>query len=144
MAFFQESLSLSRETPRIVKFFVLNSLNAFTTFGFSILQGPHQLAQKSISTNFPLKELMETSFPFTSCITSSGTVLPIHESLDGCSGCCCWLAFSISDINAFPGKRDFKFLSALSISEGGRLLEAQPSARTPRVAFGVVRMNCLK
>src|SRR5450432_3023307 len=116
MAFFQASLSLSSETPSMVKFFPLNSLYAFTTFGFSIRQGPHQLAQKSMSTYLPLKEEIEMSFPFGSAITSSGTVLPIHESLpeDCCCGCC-WLFFSISAKNAFPGKRVFRSFNEISI-----------------------------
>src|SRR5215467_2448548 len=104
MAFFHESLSLSSDTPSIVKFFDLKSLYAFTTFGFSMRHGPHQLAQKSINRYLPRKELMEISFPFTSCIIRSGTVLPTHESPDAdCCAGCCWLLFSISAKNAFPG-----------------------------------------
>src|SRR4029078_1526014 len=44
---------LSRETPKTVKFFSLNWLKFSTTLGFSALQGPHQLAQKSTRTYFP-------------------------------------------------------------------------------------------
>src|SRR5580692_1447763 len=54
-AFCHSPLSLSSDTPRMAKFFLfLNSLWTFTTLGFSALQGPHQLAQKSTSTYFPL------------------------------------------------------------------------------------------
>ena len=45
-------------------------------FGFSRRHGPHQLAQKSIKTNFPLSEdnLIKTPFGFLK--TSSGAVFP--------------------------------------------------------------------
>src|SRR5450432_2092236 len=94
-----------------------------------------------MSRYFPRKEPMERSLPFRSCMTRSGTVLPTHESPDeDCAGCC-WLPFSISAKNAFPGNRVFKLFSELSISDGGRLLDAHPRARTPRVALFVVRIK---
>src|SRR5690349_10927521 len=56
IAFNQGSFSLSSDTPKTVKFLLLNFLKVFTTFGFSIRQGRHQLAQKSTSTYLPRKE----------------------------------------------------------------------------------------
>src|SRR6476646_9058819 len=55
-------------------------LYAATTFGFSFLQGPHQLAQKSINTYLPLKSLMLTGFPFISFIVRLGACLSTHEA----------------------------------------------------------------
>src|SRR5579871_153922 len=77
-----ESLSLSRDTPSIAKFLSLNSPKAFTTFGFSALHGPHQLAQKSTSTYFPLKEANEIIFPSASGKFNSGACCPTHEDDD--------------------------------------------------------------
>src|SRR6476646_2114939 len=66
-----ESLSWSNDTPSIVKFLSLYLLYAATTFGFSFLQGPHQLAQKSINTYLPLNCDSDTSLPVVSfCIKS--------------------------------------------------------------------------
>src|SRR5688572_25483215 len=72
------SFRSSSETPRIVKFLCLTWLNAATTLGFSCLQGPHQLAQKSTSTYLPFKELSLISLPFTSGNAKSGAAFPIH------------------------------------------------------------------
>src|SRR5664279_384764 len=55
--------SLSSETPKTVKFLSLNCLYVATTFGFSSLHGPHQLAQKSSNTYFPRSELKVKGFP---------------------------------------------------------------------------------
>ena len=76
MACNQFGLALSRETPNTVKFLPLNWLKAFTTLGFSARQGPHQLAQKSISTYLPLKEESAMGFPFTSCWVKSTAWVP--------------------------------------------------------------------
>src|SRR5437867_12061148 len=43
----QAALSLSSDTPSMVKFLSLYLLYAATTLGFSFLHGTHQLAQKS-------------------------------------------------------------------------------------------------
>ena len=59
--------SLSSDTPRTVNPLSLKSLNAFTTFGFSARQGPHQDAQKSIRTYFPLKSDSLTGFQRKVC-----------------------------------------------------------------------------
>src|SRR4051812_5106448 len=56
----------------MVKFLSLNWLYAATTFGFSWRHGPHQLAQKSISTYFPLNEERATVFPLVSGKLKSG------------------------------------------------------------------------
>lgn len=45
--------------------------------GFSFLQGPHQDAQKSISTNFPLSEDNFSCFPVLEFSIISGALLPI-------------------------------------------------------------------
>src|ERR1051326_4538358 len=71
----QSPLSLSRDTPSIVNFLSLYFLYACTTFGFSFLQGRHQLAQKSTNTNFPLNELRVIVLPFASGKESSGACL---------------------------------------------------------------------
>src|SRR5690606_42054660 len=55
-AFFQ---GLSSDTPSTVKFLSLNLSWAARRLGFSSRQGTHQLAQKSISTYFPLKSVRE-------------------------------------------------------------------------------------
>src|SRR5690349_18089692 len=72
-------LSLSSETPRTVKFFALNSLNAITTLGFSCLQGIHQLAQKSTNKYFPRKDDIFLICPFASGKARSGAILPTHK-----------------------------------------------------------------
>src|ERR1700730_6584030 len=79
MACNQSVLSLSNETPRIVKFLFLNLLNAITTFGFSILQGLHQLAQKSTSKYFPLNEDIFLTCPFVSGKARSGAIFPTQR-----------------------------------------------------------------
>src|SRR5690348_13844180 len=56
--------------------FFANSLYAFTTFGFSLLQGPHQLAQKSTSTYLPCNEDSANVFPLGVCCKISGAFLP--------------------------------------------------------------------
>src|SRR6476660_3062760 len=71
----QAPFSWSSETPNTVKFLSLNWLYAFTTFGFSMRHGLHQLAQKSTSTYFPLKEANDTGLPFTSGCINSGAFL---------------------------------------------------------------------
>src|SRR4051812_35090618 len=83
---------LSRETPRIVKFLSLNLLKALTTFGFSLRQGPHQLAQKSTSTYFPRSELSDICFPVGSGIEISGAMeptIPIIDFLIAARPWCC-------------------------------------------------------
>src|SRR6185312_12689578 len=72
----QAPFSLSRDTPRIAKFFPLNSWYAFTTLGFSARQGPHQLAQKSTSRYLPRKEEIEMDLPLASGSVRSGACLP--------------------------------------------------------------------
>src|SRR4249919_1626970 len=68
----------SSETPSIAKFLFLNCLNACTTLGFSLLHGPHQLAQKSTSTYLPRNELSLTVLPSVSGKEISGAVFPTH------------------------------------------------------------------
>ena len=63
----------------MVKFLLRKLLKAFTTLGFSILHGLHQLAQKSTSTYFPRNEERAILFPLTSGITISGAFLPTHK-----------------------------------------------------------------
>src|ERR1700743_2868265 len=57
---------LSKDTPSMVKFLPLNILKVFTTLGFSLRQGPHHDAQKSISTYFPLNEARLITLPLVS------------------------------------------------------------------------------
>src|SRR5262245_32092914 len=71
------ALLLSSETPRMARPLGWYILYAFTTLGFSARQGPHQLAQKSTSTYFPLKEARETGLPFISFCTKAGAVCPV-------------------------------------------------------------------
>src|SRR5665213_2079238 len=124
------------------KFLPLNSLYASTTLGFSMRQGPHQLAQKSMSRYLPLKELTETGLPFTSGRLSSGTVLPTQEAPDDCSACC-WalLFFSISAKKGLLGYLVFRLCMAVSSSAGEKLREAQLSARNPSVELVVDCIN---
>src|SRR6266702_4718394 len=61
----------SSETPNTVNPFSLYFAKAFTTLGFSMRQGPHQLAQKSTSTYLPLNEESVTARPEVSfCVKS--------------------------------------------------------------------------
>src|ERR1700730_18434320 len=79
MAFIHSFLSLSRETPRMVKFLFLKWLKVLTTLGFSILHGLHQLAQKSTSKYFPRKEEIFLISPFVSGNARSGAGLPTQR-----------------------------------------------------------------
>src|SRR6188472_1916854 len=81
IAFIQASFwpGRSSETPSIVKFLFLNCLNACTTLGFSLLHGPHQLAQKSTSTYLPRKELSFTVLSSVSRKEISGAGFPTHN-----------------------------------------------------------------
>ena len=47
--------------------------------GFSLLQGPHQDAQKSIKTIFPFREDNFIFFSFGSLNSSSGAIFPISN-----------------------------------------------------------------
>lgn len=69
--------------------------NAFTTFGFSILQGPHQDAQKSIKTIFPLKEESGSALPSAVFNLISGARFPISVP----TGSCC------AEIREIPEER---------------------------------------
>src|SRR5689334_12689811 len=102
MACNQAGLFLSRDTPRIVKFLSLNWLYAFTTFGFSCLHGPHQLAQKSTNTYFPLKEERDTGVPVV-----SGSVK---------SGACCdrWFFFNSFKAELFGNLAEDLFTTSLT------------------------------
>src|SRR4051812_43582959 len=72
MAFFHFSPLSSSDTPTTVKFLFLYLLYACNTFGFSARQGPHQLAQKSTNTYFPLKSANLTGRPSVLfCVKSS-------------------------------------------------------------------------
>src|SRR5689334_15156361 len=75
MAFTQASFCLSSDTPSTVKFLSLYVLYAFTTFGFSMRQGWHQLAQKSTNTYLPLNEERLTGLPLVSGREKSGAAL---------------------------------------------------------------------
>src|SRR5678810_598206 len=55
---------------------IRDRLNACTTFGFSLLHGPHQLAQKSTSTYLPRNELSVTVLPSVSGKEISGAGFP--------------------------------------------------------------------
>src|SRR3954467_15305009 len=76
MACIQFGFSASSETPSMVKFLSLYLLYAATTFGFSMRQGLHQLAQKSISTYLPLNWESETFFPEVSACENSSDCVP--------------------------------------------------------------------
>src|SRR5258708_7044673 len=71
----------SSDTLNTVKFLFLYFLKAPTTFGFSPLQGTHQLAQKSTSTNFPLKSFKDTGLPRVSFWVKSSADLPMPVRL---------------------------------------------------------------
>src|SRR5882757_3991560 len=81
MAFNQFSFLSSNEMLKMVKFFSLNVLNAFTTLGFSARHGLHQLAQKSTNTYLPLKSLNDTGLPDVSFCLKSIAVFPIPVNL---------------------------------------------------------------
>src|SRR5690606_5547111 len=72
-----DALPISSDTPRIVKLRSLKFWYAFTRFGFSFRQGPHQDAQKSISTYLPRKSERLTGWSLTSFWVNSGAVDPI-------------------------------------------------------------------
>src|SRR5690606_40588048 len=72
----QSSRSSSSETPRIVKFLSLYFSKTFTRKGFSLRQGPHQLAQKSTNTYLPLNCARDTIFPAVSVCEKSNAVSP--------------------------------------------------------------------
>src|ERR1700747_2277664 len=55
-----------------------------TTLGFSLRQGPHQLAQKSTKTTFPLKEEILSGFPSGVVKVKSGKILPSANLLFFC------------------------------------------------------------
>jgi len=55
------------------------SLYALTTFGFSLLQGPHQLAQKSIRTILPFNSESFNISPFGFSYESSGALSPMFN-----------------------------------------------------------------
>ena len=73
--------SLSSDTPSTVNPLSLYLLKALTTLGFSARHGPHQLAQKSMSTYRPLKSFNDTLLPSVSGCTKSGAILPIASAL---------------------------------------------------------------
>src|SRR5688572_6523292 len=77
MAFSHFSLLWSKETPKISKPLSLYLLYIFTTFGFSRRQGPHQEAQKSISTYLPFKEESDFEPPSGVGKVKSGAMPPI-------------------------------------------------------------------
>jgi len=55
--------------------------------GFSILQGLHQLAQKSTNTYLPFNEDNEMSFPSGAFNAKSGACFPIKFSEEGVVDC---------------------------------------------------------
>src|SRR5580658_3726593 len=83
MALIHASLSpgRSREMLRIVNGLSLYLWKAATTFGFSVRQGTHQLAQKSRRTYLPLNACKETGIPAVSFWVKSKAVLPIPVRL---------------------------------------------------------------
>src|SRR5471030_670928 len=93
MACIQLGFTWSSDTPNTVKFLFLYWLYAFTTFGFSIRQGLHQLAQKSTNTYFPLKEESVIAFPSTSFWVKSIACVPTWPT---CAACACACASLVS------------------------------------------------
>src|SRR5688572_20188895 len=65
----------------MVKFLLLNLWYAATTLGFSMRQGPHQLAQKSMSTYLPRNEESATGLPVVSACANSIALLPTSPIL---------------------------------------------------------------
>ena len=59
--------------------------------GFSPLQGPHQLAQKSTSTYLPLKLVSEIIFPLASGSAISGAIVPAAIAVALTLACTCVL-----------------------------------------------------
>src|ERR1700684_207020 len=78
MALGQASLveATSMDTPRILNPLSLYAWYAFTTFGLSARQGPHQLAQKSTITYLPRKSCRDTGRPAVSGSVKSGAMAP--------------------------------------------------------------------
>src|SRR5690606_40085782 len=76
IASFHLAASLSKETPIIFKPFSCNSLYIATTLGFSIRQGPHQDAQKSIIVTFPKDSFNEIVLPSGDGAEKSGAFFP--------------------------------------------------------------------
>lgn len=74
MASFHLSASSSSETPIILNPLEWNRLYSATTFGFSILQGLHHDAQKSISVTFPNDSFNEISLPEGDFPEKSGAI----------------------------------------------------------------------
>src|SRR6478672_4370104 len=111
MASTHAGFAWSSDTPSTVKLLFLNLLYAATTFGFSILQGLHQLAQKSTSTYFPRKEEIFTIFPEVSACENSLIIEPIGFILDSMI---CWLAYIPNEV-AFiaSGKRRYSCSASL-------------------------------
>src|ERR1700761_8340630 len=104
MAPFHRLLSESSEMLNTVKPLSLYLLYAATTFGFSARQGPHQLAQKSISTYLPRKEESETDFPLVSGRVNSGA-LPVP------------VFFFQSFTELLSGKRSDNLLTMATVSD---------------------------
>src|SRR5690606_19533368 len=99
------SFPRSRETPRIVKFLSLYLLKTLTRFGFSTRHGPHQEAQKSSSTYFPLKSESFTGFPEGSFCVKSAAIEPtaVYLFLFRTAANACpepvWRSFSFKPLN---------------------------------------------
>src|SRR5688500_3663562 len=67
----------SSETLNTVKPLSLNLLNDFTRLGFSLRQGPHQLAQKSSRTYLPRKDDKLTGLSSVSFCVKSIAIAPM-------------------------------------------------------------------
>src|ERR1044072_3346061 len=105
MAFSHCLLSWSRDTPKMVKFLLLNVFHAATTFGFSSLHGLHQLAQKSTRTYFHFSDERESGFPLVSGRLKSAAILEgvfdFIFAITGSAGNFCASWSTIDFISAF-------------------------------------------
>src|SRR5690606_23748349 len=97
MAFIQASFAPGRssDTPKTVKFLSLNAWYAATTFGFSCLQGPHQLAQKSTNTYLPRSDDSAIGVPAVSGWLKSGATAPMSTRFEVSN--CAAIAFPLSE-----------------------------------------------
>src|SRR5437762_159284 len=107
MAFTQFAWSRSRETLYTVKLFapllnfaLLYLEYAATTLGFSIRQGMHQEAQKSMRTMLPRREESARSLPSGVLNFNSGAMLPTFKPSTGFGVCAMETVVAATAINS--------------------------------------------
>src|SRR5690606_470480 len=98
MASTQSFLFLSNETPNTSNPLSLYLWYILTTLGFSMRQGLHHAAQKSINTYFPRKEDSATVSPSGVGKAMSGAISPIAKlriPFTEATNCCAYLELGI-------------------------------------------------